>query len=379
MGLIWGNFCRAKLATPPSGTGGLSFTVEAGKGALFPSFGAGDYAYAVFKNADKSVNEVVKIEARSTDAFTIATGGRGLDGTTAQTWTANDYVELCATRIAFQEVFNAAVAAIGALTPAADRYVYFTSATAAALGTLTAYTRTLLDDADAPTARTTLGAAAAASPVFTGVVTIPDGTASAPGLRWTSSSTTGIFSNSDNSVRVACNTSQEAVFSTAGLELTHLLNLSASSAGQIQFPASQNASANANTLDDYEEGTWTPTINFGGASTGITYSVQSGSYTKFGNRFLLDAHVQVSNKGSSVGSAFLSGIPGTIGSLSMASLRIQNFSAAIDAYPSAVFVNGTINVSLQKLGNASTSVSDITSVDFSNTTEVIIGGQIRAA
>lgn len=160
MGLKFGNFCRAKLATPPSGTGGLSFTVEAGKGALFPTLSAGDYAYLVFKNADKSVNEVVKVEARSTDAFTIATGGRGLDGTTAQTWTANDYVELCMTNIALAEVFNAAVTTIGALTPAADRYPYYSSATAAALGTITAFARTVLDDADAATARTTLGAAA---------------------------------------------------------------------------------------------------------------------------------------------------------------------------------------------------------------------------
>lgn len=148
MGLIWGNFCRAKLATPPSGTGGLSFTVEAGKGALFPSFSAGDYAYCVFKNADKSVNEVVKVEARSTDAFTIAAGGRGLDGTTAQTWTANDYVELCVTRIALLEVFNPAVVAIGAVTPAADRVLYFTSGTAAAVLAFPSWARTMVSAAN---------------------------------------------------------------------------------------------------------------------------------------------------------------------------------------------------------------------------------------
>ena len=35
---------------------------------------------------------------------------------------------------------------------------------------------------------------------------------------------------------------------------------SASGAG-ITFPATQSASTDANTLDDYEEGTWTPTVN----------------------------------------------------------------------------------------------------------------------
>lgn len=156
MGLKWTNFARAKLATPPSGTGGLSFTVEAGKGTLFPSLGAGDYFYAVLKNAAKTVSEVVKVEARSTDALTIATGGRGLDGTSAQTWTANDYVELCATRIAMLEVFNAAVVAIGAVTPAADKMVYFTSATAAAVLDFPSWARTFVSAANVTAAANAL-------------------------------------------------------------------------------------------------------------------------------------------------------------------------------------------------------------------------------
>lgn len=47
--------------------------------------------------------------------------------------------------------------------------------------------------------------------------------------------------------------------------------------GQLAFPATQAASANANTLDDYEEGTWTPSL--GGNAT---YSLQSGAYIKIG-------------------------------------------------------------------------------------------------
>ena len=46
----------------------------------------------------------------------------------------------------------------------------------------------------------------------------------------------------------------------------------------ITFPATQSASSDANTLDDYEEGTWTPTI--GGTAT---YNAQVGYYTKIGN------------------------------------------------------------------------------------------------
>jgi len=45
----------------------------------------------------------------------------------------------------------------------------------------------------------------------------------------------------------------------------------------VAFPATQVASSDANTLDDYEEGTWTPTI--GGTAT---YTAQTGTYTKVG-------------------------------------------------------------------------------------------------
>jgi hypothetical protein len=61
--------------------------------------------------------------------------------------------------IAAEEVtLDDAIAAIAALTPAADTFIYFTSATAAALGTITAFGRSILDDANAAAVRTTIGA-----------------------------------------------------------------------------------------------------------------------------------------------------------------------------------------------------------------------------
>ena len=53
---------------------------------------------------------------------------------------------------------------------------------------------------------------------------------------------------------------------------------STSGAG-ITFPATQSASSDANTLDDYEEGTWTPSL--GGTATYYA-SGNSGTYTKIG-------------------------------------------------------------------------------------------------
>ena len=61
--------------------------------------------------------------------------------------------------------------------------------------------------------------------------------------------------------------------------------------GQIRFPATKIPSADGNTLDDYEKGSWTPTIK--GASTAgtSTYSVQTGKYIKIGTLVFITCYV----------------------------------------------------------------------------------------
>ena len=55
-------------------------------------------------------------------------------------------------------------------------------------------------------------------------------------------------------------------------------------AGQIAFPATAVPSGDANTMDDYEEGTWTPTyVPHTNAFGSVTYRFQNGKYTKLGN------------------------------------------------------------------------------------------------
>lgn len=65
---------------------------------------------------------------------------------------------------------------------------------------------------------------------------------------------------------------------SSGYSFDALVDISGAAAGQIKFPATQNASSNANTLDDYEEGTWTP---IDGSGAGLSLS-GSGTYVKVG-------------------------------------------------------------------------------------------------
>jgi hypothetical protein len=69
------------------------------------------------------------------------------------------------------------------------------------------------------------------------------------------------------------------------------------------------ANTAANTLDDYEEGTWTPTYDGSTSATGVTYSVRNGSYTKIGNTVTVSCNCVLTNKGTVVGVSRISGLP----------------------------------------------------------------------
>jgi len=78
--------------------------------------------------------------------------------------------------------------------------------------------------------------------------------------------------------------------------------------GQITFPATQSASGDANTLDDYEEGTFTPTI-VPASGSGVTTDIQTGNYTKVGSWVHCEGYIQTDSLGTGTGNYKLGGFP----------------------------------------------------------------------
>jgi hypothetical protein len=98
----------------------------------------------------------------------------------------------------------------------------------------------------------------------------------------------------------------------------------------ITFPATISGSSNANTLDDYEEGTWSPTVTSGTGSF-TTVSFLSGVYTKIGNIITCSGKVVITSAGTAGGNIIVT-LPSTAtGSFSgcAAEVAVTGFSCAI--------------------------------------------------
>jgi hypothetical protein len=131
--------------------------------------------------------------------------------------------------------------------------------------------------------------------------------------------------------------------------------------------------AAANALDDYEEGTWTMGIAFGGGSTGITYNANTGTYTKIGRQVTVNGYIALTSKGSSTGIATITGLPFTIPN------NASNYSPINLWFYNVSFLNqfqgygqiGATQVFLQEITSLGAQ-SSLTNADFVNNSEVMI-------
>jgi hypothetical protein len=120
----------------------------------------------------------------------------------------------------------------------------------------------------------------------------------------------------------------------------------------ITFPATQSASSNANTLDDYEEGTFTYTINAGGSNVVSGGGTFTGYYTKVGNLVTIQSGtIEINAKSAASGGLTITGLPFT--SAQQASVPLCSlFNFSFVDYPSARILDGTTTIDLHQTTNA---------------------------
>jgi len=121
-----------------------------------------------------------------------------------------------------------------------------------------------------------------------------------------------IFSNTANSITIHNNGSERMrILPTGGLTFN-------------------GDTATANALDDYEEGTFTPTILQGadnGSGGAVPYSIQAGRYTKIGNKVYTDIFIRFATGTFSDGNhAQIGGLPFNVSNLSYGNIGASNLT-----------------------------------------------------
>ena len=125
--------------------------------------------------------------------------------------------------------------------------------------------------------------------------------------------------------------------------------------------------AAANALDDYEEGSWTPIVAFGGGTSGITYGTQFGRYVKIGELVMLQCTISMTSKGSSTGAARIQGMPFNQGGTGFhcTGMQMFNFTGGTE-YVVAQTAGSSNEVAVIRLG----ADQSLDSSDFANNTGI---------
>ena len=123
-------------------------------------------------------------------------------------------------------------------------------------------------------------------------------------------------------------------------------------AGPVVFPVAPTfnggikldgtLSADANVLDQYEEGTFTPTITTDGTPGTPTYTEQVGLYTRIGNIVNFTATVSITAwSGSPTGTMYIGGLPFTVANIAGNNANIHVQAESGLAQPSGALVSRT--------------------------------------
>ena len=145
----------------------------------------------------------------------------------------------------------------------------------------------------------------------------------------------------------------------------------------IDFSATSDATGKTSELlDDYEEGTWTPTLNTGDFGV-ASYSTRYARYTKIGRAVHIVMYIMLSNKGSNSGNLKLWGLPFlSASSPAYNSLAVWSTSMEVPGARSVIaYVNpGSIYCAIQRYNDSSGDANWCTEAHLNNNSEIQLSG-----
>jgi len=119
----------------------------------------------------------------------------------------------------------------------------------------------------------------------------------------------------------------------------------------ITFPAAFSGSSDVNTLDDYEEGTFSPSV-FGLSTAGTTtFTIQEGKYTKVGNVVTITINVGWSNA-TGTGTLAIGALPFTVSAYSALSMYNNGLTFNASSQMSSNTEVGTTYLSMNQFTTA---------------------------
>jgi hypothetical protein len=162
-----------------------------------------------------------------------------------------------------------------------------------------------------------------------------------------------------------------------GVAPTGSINAAVQTKDGVKFPSTAVTSTDPNVLDAYAEGTFTPTLLLNGGTTGQSYLVQLGWYTKVGNRVFFNLQVYSASLGSGVGAVAIGGLPFTSQATSYAvnsvSVMFGNFNAGFTSPLYAKIDPGTTQVNFWKVSGGTTTA--LQNTDVGSSSFFMISGQ----
>jgi hypothetical protein len=138
----------------------------------------------------------------------------------------------------------------------------------------------------------------------------------------------------------------------------------------ITFPATQSASSDANTLDDYEEGTFTPTLGGASSDPTVTYSSQQASYTKIGRVVTVCVNLSPLTYSGGSGNLLIKGLPFAVAVFSVGTALTSGVNFSTRTW--GVAYSGGSNVTYFRLVGSGSNIGDydVTTGDVSATDSI---------